>query len=215
VYSTSFEDPSELAHWHLEGGRRVAIEEGNLILENDTVSQQSESKANHLVCWLEREIPADFYLEFTFRPANRRRGLAIVFFNARGVGGQSVLDPSLAPRDGTFRQYTSGDLNNYHISYWAGGRETANLRKNAGFHLVAQGPELVTPAPADAFQTIGICKSGNRIQLFVDGKPSIDWQDDGQTRGPVHTHSGWVGLRQMAHTHRAEYGRLAVYPLRR
>ncbi len=215
VYRTSFDDPRELDHWLLEGGRRMTIEAGHLVLESETVSQKSESAANHLVCWLRQEIPANFYLEFTFRPANRQRGLAIVFFNARGLNGQSVFDPSLQPRSGMFSQYHSGDLNNYHISYWAGGRGTANLRKNKGFHLVSDGPDLVAPAPADAFQTIGICKSGNRIQLFVDGRKSIDWQDDGQTYGPVHTHSGWIGLRQMAHTHRAEYGRLAVYPLKR
>jgi hypothetical protein len=214
VYNTSFEDPRELADWSLEGGKRVAIEAGSLVLESDTLSQASESQGNHLVCWLKREIPADFYLEFTIRPSNRRQGLCIVFFNARGIDGQSIFDPSLKPRNGEFPQYHSGDLNNYHISYWAGGRGTSNLRKNKGFHLVASGPDLVESAPAEAFQTIGICKCGNRIQLLVDGQMVIDWCDDGKTYGPVHTHSGWIGLRQMAHTHRAEYGRLAVYPLK-
>lgn len=215
VYHTSFDDPRELEDWSLEGGKRAAIEGGNLVLESDTVSQKSENDANHLVCWLKREIPADFYLEFTVRPANRQRGLNIVFFNARGINGESVFDRSLKPRSGIFNQYTSSDLNNYHTSYWAGDRGTANLRKNKGFHLVATGPDLVTSAPADSFQTIGICKSGNRIQLFVDQKTVIDWVDDGKTYGPVHSHSGWIGLRQMAHTHRCEYGQLAVYPLKR
>src|SRR5262245_475995 len=73
IYRTSFDDPRELDDWLLEGGRRAAIQGGNLVLECDTASQPSESSANHLVCWLKREIPADFYLEFTVRPANRKR----------------------------------------------------------------------------------------------------------------------------------------------
>lgn len=211
VYATEFDDPAELSRWVLEGGKRAAIENGNLVLEN-TVTAKGEEK-DHLVCWLNEVFPADFLLEFTFRPLNRKDGLAIVFFNARGVHGESIFDPALKPRNGVFKQYHSSDLNNYHISYWAGDRGTANIRKNAGFNLVSTGPDLVTGGPADAFQTIRIYKRGGSIRLIVDDVVSAAWDDDGKTYGPVLNNDGWIGLRQMEHAIRGEYGALKVYPL--
>lgn len=214
VYITSFDSPAALDDWRLEGGRRMTVEEGNLVLESDRESVRSESKGNHLVCWLRREVPADFLLEFSVRPEDRRRGLNIVFFNARGRHGEEIFAPSLAPRDGTFAQYHSGDLDNYHISYWAGGRGTSNLRKNHGFHLVASGKDLVVDAPAKAWQTIRVYKREGFIRLTVDDVEALSFQDDGKAFGPIHMHSGWIGLRQMAHTQRCEYGHLGVYPLK-
>ena len=35
---------------------------------------------------------------------------------------------------------------------------------------------------------------------------SLAYDDDGTTFGPVWTHRGWIGLRQMGHTVRCEYG---------
>jgi len=214
VYETSFDDASVLKDWRLEGGWRMSVAEGNLVLENGPADASAEAKGRHLVCWLTREMPANFLLEFTVRPEDRRRGLNIVFFNARGLKGESIFDPALALRDGTFGQYHSGDLNNYHTSYWAGDRSSANLRKNKGFHLVATGDDLVYSAPAGAFQTVRIYKHGRRIVLTVDDVVSIAYEDDGKAGGPPHTRSGWIGLRQMAHTHRCDYGKLAVYPLK-
>ena len=213
VYETSFEDPEVLKDWRLEGGKRVYIADGNLVLESETGSTKSETKANHLVCWLMKEIPPDFLLEFTVRPENRKQGLNIVFFNARGLNGENIFETPIKPRDGLFKQYHSGDINNYHVSYWAGTRGTANLRKNKGFHLVAQGKDLVVSAPADAFQTVRIYKREGKIRVMVDNVVSVAYDDDGETYGPIHHHSGWIGLRQMAHTVRCEYGHLKVYPL--
>jgi hypothetical protein len=42
----------------------------------------------------------------------------------------------------------------------------------------------------------------------------VAYDDDGTTFGPVWTHGGWIGLRQMGHTVRCEYGHVAVWPLR-
>ncbi len=214
VYATQFDDPAEIEHWRLEGGFRKRIEGGRLVLENGPPPGEAGPEAKHLVCWLNRETPADFLLEFTYRPEDRRRGLAIAFVNARGRGGEGIFDSSLAPRDGTFSQYTNGDVDSYHVSYWAGGRGTANLRKNAGFYLAAIGEDYVTRGPADAFQTVRIYKHGGRVRLTVDDLLALAFDDDGRTYGPVHAHSGWIGLRQMAHTRSAEYGHLKVFPLK-
>jgi len=213
VYQTSFEEPADLEDWRLEGGLRMSVAGGNLVLESRPGSTKSEANANHLVCWLTQEVPADFLLEFSVRPENRQQGLNIVFFNTRGLHGESIFDPALAPRDGLFKQYHSGDLNGYHISYWAAGRGTANVRKNRGFHLVAEGTDLVTDGPAGDFQTVRLYKHDGTIRCTVDDALSVAYDDDGTTFGPVWTHAGWIGLRQMGHTVRCQYGHLKVWPL--
>ncbi len=213
IYATRFESPAVLKDWRLEGGRRMIVADGHLALESNEGSNHSQTEANHLVCWLAREIPADFLLEFGVRPKNRRQGLNIVFFNARGLNGESIFAPTLQSRNGLFQQYHSGDLNNYHVSYWSGGRGSSNLRKNRGFQLAAIGEDLVEDAPADRFQTIRIYKRGGMIRLTVDGRLALGYDDDGKILGPVHIHSGWIGLRQMAHTLSCEYDHLTVYPL--
>ncbi|MDO8541437.1 MAG: DUF1961 family protein [Opitutaceae bacterium] len=206
VYQTTFDDAAELKNWRLEGGKRMSIADGKLLLESGGPAD------NHLVCWLTKEMPADFVLEFTVRPRDRGDGLNIVFFNTRGAHGENIFASSLNPRTGLFRQYHSSDLNGYHISYWAGKRGTANVRKNAGFNLVATGPDMVSVAPADAFQVIRVYKHGGIIRLMVDGAISVAFDDDGKSYGPVWNHSGWIGLRQMGHTVRCEYDYLKVFP---
>lgn len=208
VYRTSFTDETDLKDWRLEGGKQMSIVSGKLVLESEP-----GRKDNHLVCWLNRELPANFLLEFTLRPRNRKEGLAIVFFSTRGHRGESIFDPQLKPRTGVFEQYHSSDLDGYHISYWAGERGTANLRKNAGFSLVATGPDYVVDGPAEAFQTVRIYKRDGTIRLMVDDVISVAFDDDGKTYGPVWTHRGWIGLRQMGRTVRCEYDSLAIYPL--
>lgn len=214
VYRTSFDDPAVLADWRLEGGKAMRVAGGNLVLESDTQSTQSERVAGHLVCWLRREVPADFLLEFTVRPQDRKRGLNIVFFSARGLAGENIFEPPIKPRNGLFEQYHSGDIDNYHISYWSGGRGTSNLRKNKGFYLGAIGKDLVWDAPEGEFQTVRVYKRGGQIRLTVDDVLSLSFDDDGKTYGPVLDHSGWIGLRQMAHTRFCEYGHFIIWPLR-
>lgn len=215
VYETSFASAEVLKDWRLEGGKRMSIAEGRLVLESDPAKKGKDGKCiDHLVCWLGRELPADLLIEFTVRPANRKEGLNIVFFNARGLQGESIFDPKQQPRDGAYKQYHSGTLNSYHISYWAAGRGTANLRKSKGFHLVAEGKDLVFDTPPDAFQTIRVYKRGGAIRLTVDDVVALAWDDDGKTHGPVLDRPGWFGLRQMGHTLRCEYEHVKIYRLK-
>ena len=215
VYECSFGRPADLRDWRFEGGKRMSIADGNLVLESEPSSDPTKNSRNHLVCWLTKEIPADFLLEFTIRPKDRKKGLNIVFFNTRGVNGENIFQPPIKPRDGTFRQYHSGDLNSYHVSYWAGDRGFANLRKNHGFHLVASGKELIADAKPGVFQTVRIYKRAGNIRIMVDDVVAVGFDDDGKEFGPVHTHSGWIGLRQMGHTLRCEYGHVKVWPLKK
>jgi hypothetical protein len=214
VYETSFESADVLKSWRLEGGKQMRISDGCLILESDPAQKGKDGKCiDHLVCWLVKELPADFLIEFTVRPSNRKEGLNIVFFSVRGLKGENIFDPNLSSRDGTYRQYHSGDLNGYHTSYWAAGRGTANLRKSKGFHLVAEGKDLICDAPADAFQTVRVYNRGGKIRLTVDDVLALAWDDDGKIKGPAPGQSGWFGLRQMGHTQRCEYGHVKVHRL--
>jgi hypothetical protein len=209
VIASTFDAAASLQDWKLEGGKRMSIANGRLVLESEPAE-----KGNHLVCWLTKEMPADFLLEFKVRPQNRKDGLNILFFNTRGLRGESIFDPALSPRAGDFKQYHSGDLNGYHISYWAADRGTAHVRKNKGFALVATGRDLVASAPPASFQTIRLYKRGGAIRLMVDDIISVAFDDDGKAHGPALTHSGWIGLRQMGHTVRCEYDDLKLYPLK-
>jgi len=212
VYETSFEDESELKNWTLEGGDRAVIEKGSLVLYNEP-KKGEEGKASHLVCWLGKELPSDYLMEFTVTPKDRKMGLNIVFFNARGIGGESVLDPSLEPRAGEFHKYHSGDLNNYHLSYFAAGRDAANLRKNKGFQLVSMGADLIGQGKQGEPQTVRIYKKGGKVRVIVDDIVALKFDDDGKRYGPV-LKSGWVGLRQMGHTGHCAYGHFKVWPLK-
>ena len=213
LYETAFDSLEVLDDWSLEGGKSANIENGKLVLESHPSEDPDDRSRNHLVYWLKREVPSDFMLEFSVCPQNRKWGLNIVFFNARGVNGEDIFEPPIQSRDGLFKLYHSGDLNNYHVSYWAGNRGTANLRKNKGFNLVSEGKDLIAGAPAEAFQIVRIYKRGGKIRITVDGALSVAYDDDGTTFGPVLMQSGWIGLRQMGHTLRCEYGYLKVFSL--
>jgi hypothetical protein len=216
VYTNAFDDPKSLEDWRMEGGKSMSIQGGNLVLESNPEKKNADGRCtDHLVCWLQRELPPDFLIEFGVKPRDRHDGLNIAFFSARGVNGESIFDPTLQPRDGTFPQYHSGDLNCYHVSYWAGTRESANLRKNKGFHLVTSGMDLIGTGSAGGFQTVRIYKRGGVIRVTVDEILALAWEDDGKQYGPVLTHPGWFGLRQMGYTLRCEYSHVTIYPLGR
>lgn len=213
IYSTQFESQEVLNDWILEGGKSMRIEDGVLTLETEGINTKP-APDYHLVAWLDREIPGSFYAEFDFRPKNKQQGLAIVFFNTRGIGGESIFEPALADRDGTFVQYHSGDLNGYHLSYWSGVRNGSNLRKNKGFSLVGSGTDPISQDPTDQFHRVGIYKNDGVIRYYVDGELALEYIDDGSTNGPIWNHSGWFGLRQMDHAHWGQYQNLAIYPIK-
>lgn len=224
VYQTDFSDPRELNDWVKEGGLPARIEDGRLILESKLATDRELSRTDHrlfnqrnrdhVVFWLKREVPADFLLEVLLRPADKQSGLNIIFFNTRGVKGKSVFDPALAPRDGTFPQYHSGDLNGYHVSYWASPRGTTHIRKNRGFHLVSVSDlNPIETAPKETFEMLRIYKRADKIRIMVNDRVIVAWDDDGKTFGPAILQSGWIGLRQMGYTLRTDYDRLAIYPL--
>ncbi len=197
--------------WVLEGPGRAWTEKGALHLES-----RKPAENGHVVLWNTRSFPENCLIEFDVTPANPTNGLNIIFFAAQGRGGGDIFDLKQAKRDGVFRNYHSGGIDAYHISYWAcasdhGGtpRRTANIRKNHGFQLVSCGTDNITAAGAGP-HIVRLLKFDGRILLETAGRLAAVWIDQGEKHGPA-LKDGLIGLRQMGHTGHASYGSLTVY----
>jgi len=202
----------------------------------DKLSGGGGFNGGHIVAWNKAFETGDSYIvEYDFKPLSPV-GLGIVFFSAAGVDGQDVLSKELAGRYGVFSSYTKGDINCYHISYWAnnasvGKRGTCNLRKNSGFFNLANGidpsvKELDYASEKFTFRKhrIRLEKINDRIAFYVDGELAIECNDqkvndildaDGNLKEKnVDTGDalggGRIGLRQMVGL-KAEYSNFKVF----
>ncbi len=197
LYENSLASDKEMKGWKMEGP-------GVIELKDSWMHMYSPNEEGHHVYWCPEDFPADFMAEWELQNMEPDAGLCIVFFAAKGINGDDIFDPSLKSRDGVFRQYTKSDLNNYHISYYANGkdkpgREISHIRKNQGFNLVKQG-EPGVPVNSIEIHKITLIKNGNQISMDVDDRNIIDWTDDGVQYGPV-LGGGKIGFRQMQWTH--------------
>lgn len=210
LLANPLDTPDAVAGWRMEGPGAVSFQDGWMRMRSQ--DQDGEGKEGHIVHWCDRDLPMDFLLEFDVRIVGPR-GLNILFFCVKGCRGEDALAPSLSPRTGIFGHYTNGDIDCYHVSYYAhtpnaaAGRTTSNLRKNRGFFLVDNGPIGIPPA-STAVHHVALLKHGGTIRLGVDGRRVIDWHDDGAHYGPV-LGGGKIAFRQMKWTV-AEYRNLRV-----
>jgi hypothetical protein len=196
LYSNTLATNEDTAGWRMEG-------EGQLEFTNGWMKMFSPKAKGHHVFWCPQEFPENFIAEWEVQNLYTKVGLCIVFFSAKGLNGEDIFASSLPKRKGTFKEYTKGAINNYHISYYANskdhpGRETAHLRKNKGFNLV-QEIEPGIPIHSKDSHKIQLVKFNGRILLFIDSRKVIDWQDDGQKLGKV-LQNGKIGFRQMKWT---------------
>lgn len=197
LYSNSLKDTEDSIGWIMEGPGTVEFADG-------WMQMYSVNEKGHHVFWCPKDLPENFIAEWEVKNLHPEAGLCIVFFAAKGLNGEDLFDPALPKRDGGFNNYIKGAINNYHISYYANGkdapgRETANLRKNRGFHKV-QAQEPGIHVHSTAMHKIRLVKFKGLIQMFVDDRKIIDWQDDGLKYGKV-LNGGKIGFRQMKWTH--------------
>ena len=203
LYECKFDSETKLKDWVMEGPAQVKIEEGRLIYSNPE---------GHAVYWLKKQFPSDILIEWQFAPT-QKEGLTIIFFAARPSDGKGdVLRPDLAPRDGTFVQYTKGDTDSYHCSYFTYQRGSVNLRKNSGFKLLAIGPNIIGPEHIGKLQDCFLVKRGGHIIVGMNGRVNLEHDDSHGPYGPQHG-GGMVGLRQMAHTVTGIYDNFRVWSL--
>ncbi len=206
LYNNSLATAQDTAGWVMEGP-------GQLTFTDGWMHMQSPSEEGHHVLWCPQDFPTNFIAEWQVQNHHPEAGLCIVFFAAQGLNGEDIFDAELPVRDGIFKQYTKGAINNYHISYYADGenqpeRGTANLRKNKGFKKVLSGEDGL-PINSTAIHTVRLTKYNNHITFTIDNRIIIDWTDDGQKHGPV-LGGGKIGFRQMKWTHFA-YRNLMVW----
>ncbi len=212
IYENSLGKESDLEGFVLEGSADISFENGAMRLEN-SLDPSLGQKAN-FVLWCPVSFPSDVCIEWEFRPI-KEPGLAMMFFAAKGRNGKSIFDESLSPRTGEYKQYHSGDINAFHVSYFrrkeADERDfhTCNLRKSYGFHLVTQGADPIPDASEHAkWYNIRVIKRSGNITFFVNDLQIFEFVDDGVTYGDILT-GGCIGFRQLAPMI-AEYRNLRV-----
>jgi hypothetical protein len=197
LYENTLSSEDEMKDWKLEGP-------GTIEFKDNWMHMYSPNEEGHHVYWCPEDFPSDFIAEWELQNLEPDAGLCIVFFSALGQNGKDIFDASIKTRDGVFSTYTRSDINCYHISYYANGkdnpaREAAHLRKNAGFHKVQIGEQGIPPESKEIHK-MQLVKKGNHITMSVDDREIINWLDDGQEYGPV-LGGGKIGLRQMKWAH--------------
>ena len=215
LYENPLAQASDVEDFIREGSPVVSFPMGAMRLENGRPS--SDGQAANYLFWCPEIFPENIQVTWTFKPI-REPGLAMFWMSATGREGKDLFDPSLAPRDGQYRQYHSGDIDAYHVSYFRRKAKderrftTCNMRKSHGFHLVCQGADPIPSVPdVDEPYQMKVTKCDGRIRISIDDLLSFDWQDDGETYGPRHG-AGRIGFRQMAPLI-AEYANLKVHAI--
>jgi len=210
LYSNPLAGPADMSGWVAEGPLSLAGHEGALELSSSLDDEEFGDHA-HWTFWCPVEFPDGIRISWEFLPL-AEPGLAMVFFAATGKGGWDLFSPELAPRTGYYPQYHSGDIDALHVSYFRHKHEserafrTCNLRKSAGFELVAQGADPLPPTEdAQDFYRMEVVKDGPRVAFSINGLPLLEWADpSGDVLG-----GGRIGLRQMAPL-KAAYRNLTV-----
>lgn len=205
--------PRELDSWVAEGPARIRAGVHGVILSGDSEDDIDEG---HWTLWCPDIFGDRILIEWEFRPL-REPGLAMLFFAAEGHSGD-LFGSDQAPRDGRYPQYHSGDIDALHVSYFRHKREeerafrTCNLRKSAGFHLVAQGADPLPPADdAMGFYRMALRKDGAAVEFSINDLCLFRWVDNGSVGGPARA-GGRIGIRHMAPLV-AEYRNLCITEL--
>ena len=213
LYSNPLAGPADVSGWVSEGPLLKGSHEGALELSG-ALDDQEFGDHSHWTFWCPVEFPDGIRISWEFLPL-AEPGLAMLFFSAYGHGGQDLFSAGLAPRTGFYPQYHSGDIDALHVSYFRHKYEserafrTCNLRKSAGFELVAQGADPLPPAEdARDFYSMELVKDGPRVAFSINGLPLFEWTDSSdKVLG-----GGYLGFRQMAPL-RAAYRNLTVEKL--
>ncbi len=213
IYSNSLSNETDIKNFVLEGKAIISFPNKRMRMEN--ALDPSLGQASNFVFWCPEDFPSDISIRWKFLPI-REPGLCILFFAAKGINGEDIFDSRLQKRNGNYKQYHSGNINAYHVSYFRRKHpaervfHTCNLRKSKGFHLVVQGADPIASV-GDIINpySMRLDKYGGNISFYVNNLLIFNWIDDGKTFGPI-LGAGKIGFRQMAPL-QAEYFNLEVY----
>ena len=196
IYENPFGDKQQVKDWIMEGPGELKFAGGWMEMYSP------EQKWDH-VFWCPKDFPDSFIAEWDMQNLDTTNGLAIIFFGAKGSNGEDIFDTSMPRRDGTFKYYNKGQMNCYHISYYANNpkapdRGNTHLRKDPAFDLLQTGEEGI-PTSSAGIHHVRLVKAAARIVMFIDERKVIDYTDDGKIYGPLYT-AGKIGFRQMRWT---------------
>jgi len=207
--------PSPDSEWIAEGWGGCAIRDGRLWVAASPFDASGKPEPvepglrSHMVVWNRQVFPADFLLELEMNPCGSTSGLTIVFLCATGTNGEDLFDLSLPPRRADYAAYHSGAIANYTDSYWSRNTEAESLsnrlRRNPGFRQVAEGPSLTT-GPTDVTHRLRILKAGAHVEVEVNGKVTLRWDDPEKPLGV-----GRIGLRSMEGVTAVAYDNFRVW----
>ncbi|HSL37960.1 MAG TPA: DUF1961 family protein [Arthrobacter sp.] len=199
LYYSPLAGPADVADWVPEGPLNLGSRDGALELSGSLDHEEFGDHA-HWTFWCPVEFPDGIRISWEFLPL-AEPGLAMVFFAATGHGGHDLFSPGLAARTGYYPQYHSGDIDALHVSYFrhkhASERafRTCNLRKSAGFELVAQGADPLPPTEdALDFYRMAVVKDGPQVAFSINGLTLFEWTDQSDSV----LAGGRLGFRQMA-----------------
>lgn len=199
LYSNPLASPSDLSGWVAEGPVSLGSHDGALALSGSLDDDEFGDRA-HWTLWCPVEFPDGIRISWEFLPL-AEPGLAMLFFSATGHAGRDLFSADLAPRTGYYPQYHSGDIDALHVSYFRHKYEserafrTCNLRKSAGFELVAQGADPLPPAEdARDFYRMELVKDGPHVAFSINALTLFEWTDSSDTV----LGGGYLGFRQMA-----------------
>ncbi|VGO18165.1 DUF1961 family protein [Pontiella sulfatireligans] len=130
----------------------------------------------HFVLWNKNPAPENYIFECDFQSLNTYP-LHMIMFSHLGLGGESVFDPGLKPRNGIAGRYTKGDLVGYRISYFHPQRETSNLRKSPEKKILITGGDGTDENP-DRVHKLRITKIGNKVEWTINGKKSFTYIEE-------------------------------------
>lgn len=196
LYQSNLDSLESVQNWSMEGPGQIEFKDG-------WMKMYSPNETMHHVFWCPQNFPESFIAQWQVQNLSTEAGLVIIFFAALGVNREDILNGKLNKRDGTFTQYTQGEMNNYHISYYANAahnldRPHANLRKNHGFNLVQEGQRGI-PTKSTDIHKVKLIKNGNHIIMSIDEQVIIDYIDTGENDFPA-LGTGKIGFRQMKWT---------------
>ena len=207
--------PDKRAVWIAEGRGGVDFRDGKMRvspLPFDASGKQIKTEPrSHMAVWNNTIFPPDILAQFEMNPNGSTNGLTIVFFCATGKNGEDIFDRSIPPREADYKNYHSGAIANYSDAYWSSNTDdeatTNRLRKNPGFTLEAQGRSLTT-GPTDKTHQVRILKYGGHIEIEIDGRVVVNWDDLGTPLG-----AGRIGFRSMEGVSLVTYDSFKVWKL--
>src|SRR5690606_14650996 len=110
LYENKSSDSAGVRGWVMEGPGKTEFKNGWMEL-------YAEQQQWHHVLWCPETFPGSFLAEWAAQNLHTEAGLLITFSAAAGRNGEDLFDAALPPREGTFKYYTTDQINSYHISY--------------------------------------------------------------------------------------------------